>query len=77
MMNSTYEEKNKAYREKMLAKLTTHYNGWEIIKRRSVVKPVNAPITVLDYVIKNGDHIESTFTMETAKQLIDDYNKPL
>lgn len=73
----SYAERNKAYREKMLAKITTHYKGWEIIKRRTVITPVNAPITVLEYVIKKGDYSEATFTMETAKELIDSYEREL
>ncbi len=73
MTTLTFAERQEKYRKERLAILTTNYKGWEIIKRRTVVNSVNAGIEVMEYIIKNGDHQEATFTMETAKGLIDRY----
>lgn len=72
---STYEERRQAYINERLAILTTEYKGWKIIKRKTVVKPVNDCIQVMEYIIQDGDFKESTYTMETAKELIDLYSQ--
>lgn len=72
---TTYEERRQQYINERLALLTTEYKGWKIIKRRTVVKPVNDCIQVLEYIIKSDDFEEATYTMETAKTLIDSYEK--
>lgn len=75
MTTLTYQERQDAYRAKMLAKQTTAYKGWDIIRRRTVLSTVNAGMQVMEFIIKNGDHQEYTFTMDGAKELIDSYEK--
>lgn len=76
MTTLTYQERQEAYRAKMIAKQTTLYKGWEIIKRRTVITTVNAGLQVMEYIIKNGDHKEYTFTLQGSKELIDRYEQP-